>query len=380
VRRVPSQPRADWQRRVAEVGLIYHTHDDGSPYWTETAHYRLTADEVDELERVTDDLHALCLNAVQHVIDRERWADLRIGPLGADLVRRSWEADEPGLYGRFDLSHDGVRPPRLLEYNADTPTSLLEAAVVQWYWLQDVAPKKDQFNSIHERLVAAWAELKPGLGGAPLHVAAVDDWEDAITAAYLRDTAEQAGIAARQLGVESIGWDAGAGRFVDDVGDEIRAAFKLYPWEWMIQEEFAAHLAQSAARTRWIEPAWKMVLSNKGILPILWELNPGHPNLLEAYLDEPRGLRQYARKPLFSREGANVTLVSAGRAPELGPDGGYGGEGHVFQDLAPLPNYGGNRPVVGSWVIGGASAGIGIRESDAAVTTNTSRFVPHLFE
>jgi glutathionylspermidine synthase len=39
----------------------------------------------------------------------------------------------------------------------------------------------------------------------------------------------------------------------------------------------------------------------------------------------------------------------------------------------------GNYPVIGSWVIYGESAGIGIREDRQEVTTNSSRFVPHLF-
>jgi glutathionylspermidine synthase len=379
VRRVASDPRPDWRRRVEEVGLVYHTQGN-TPYWDESAHYRFTAGEVEQLERATNELHAMCLAAVQHVIDADRFRELHIPAAGEALVRQSWEAEPPALYGRFDFSYDGVREPKLLEYNADTPTSLLEAAVVQWYWLQDVAPRKDQFNSIHERLVAAWKDLAPHLGGPLLHVAAMDDWEDAITAAYVRDTAEQAGIRTRQLAVSDIGWNARGGRFVDAEEDEITAAFKLYPWEWMIHEEFAEHLVATSAHTRWIEPAWKMVLSNKGILPILWELNPGHPNLLESRFGDPGQMRQYARKPLLSREGADVTLVSAGRADERGPEGGYGEEGFVYQDLAPLPDFGGRRPVVGSWVIQGESAGIGIRDSDGPVTTNTSRFVPHLFE
>ena len=53
------------------------------------------------------------------------------------------------------------------------------------------------------------------------------------------------------------------------------AVFKLYPWEWMVREEFGKHLG--AASTLWIEPPWKMPLSNKGILPVLWKLYPRHP-------------------------------------------------------------------------------------------------------
>jgi glutathionylspermidine synthase len=206
-----------------------------------------------------------------------------------------------------------------------------------------------------------------------VHFASADDPEDVATTTYLRDTAEQGGVASAQLLVEAIGWDADARRFVDEEERPIASAFKLYPWEWLAREAYAEHLA--VARTRWIEPAWKMVLSNKGILAVLWELFPDHPNLLPATFDEWR-LEAYARKPLLSREGANVRLVMFGE--EVAASGGdYGGEGYVYQALAALPRFDGRVPVLGSWVVAGEPAGLGVREGDGLITTNTSRFVPH---
>lgn len=380
MRRDPRTPRPDWRARVESVGLPHHTGADGAPYWDESACYTFTAAEVDELEAATAELHGLCLEAAAHVIARGRWDELAIPPAAVALVERSWRDEEPTLYGRFDLAYDGRTPPRLLEYNADTPTALVEAAVAQWYWLQDTDPQGDQFNSLHERLVAAWAAMAPGLrGGAPanarplVHFASADDVEDVATTTYLRDTAEQGGVDTRQLLVAEVGWDAGAGRFVDLDGRPMAAAFKLYPWEWMVREQFAAHLAE--APVRWVEPAWKMVLSNKGILAVLWELFPNHPNLLPAYFDEWR-LEAYAKKPLLSREGANVRLVMFGEEVAAS-DGDYGEEGYVYQALAPLPRFDGRVPVLGSWVVAGEPAGMGVREGDGLITTNTSRFVPH---
>lgn len=382
MRREPSTPRPDWRARVEDVGLPHHTSADGSPYWDESRAYVLSMDEVDVLEEATQELHRLCVQAAGHVIQQGRWRELAIPAAAVPLIEASWAAAEPTLYGRFDLAYDGRGAPRLLEYNADTPTALVEAAVAQWYWLQDVAPGADQFNSIHERLVAAWRALMLGPGeqaprGAPplVHVAATPDPEDQATVGYLRDTAEQAGLATHPLLMEEIGWDARRSRFVDLDERPIDAAFKLYPWEWMAREGFAEQLAAAARRTRWIEPAWKMVLSNKGILAILWELFPDHPNLLPAYLDEAL-LEAYARKPLLSREGANVSLVLFGETVAESR-GDYGAEGWVYQALAPLPTFDGASAVIGSWVVGGQAAGIGIRESDGPITGNTSRFVPH---
>jgi glutathionylspermidine synthase len=109
------------------------------------------------------------------------------------------------------------------------------------------------------------------------------------------------------------------------------------------------------AVTRFIEPPWKAILSNKGILPLLWEMAPRHPNLLPAYFeDDPARSRlqgRYAKKPLYSREGQNVLLIDGDRVVDR--DGGlYGNNGFIVQQLARMPVLDGNYPVIGSWVIG----------------------------
>ena len=268
----------------------------------------------------------------------------------------------------------------MLEYNADTPTGLLEASVIQWFWLQDCFSSADQFNSIHERLVKKWTELGAYLTGSPLYVAHVDDQmgEDLMTSTYLRDTAEEAGLKTSGLLIKDIGWDTDGRRFVDQNGDPLGSVFKLYPWEWMVHEQFGPQMLATYTQVQWIEPIWKMMFANKGMLAILWELFPGHPNLLKAHIGEPEGMSEYVKKPLLSREGANITLVTRQGTTETLGD--YGEEGYVYQALAPIPIIDGHRPVIGSWVVDGESAGMGIRESDRPITDNQSRFVPHLFE
>ncbi|MCA1582735.1 MAG: glutathionylspermidine synthase family protein [Acidobacteria bacterium] len=372
MRRVASEPRRNWQSKVEELGLSFHTPEQ--PYWYESAHYVLSAREVDVLEKATNRLHQMCLAAAGHVIEKRRYSELGIPGDVRELIERSWEDDTPSIYGRFDFSYDGSSPPKLLEYNADTPTALYEAAVIQWKWLEEVFEGKDQFNSIHERLVATWKELKGYLRGEPLYFASLDDAEDIVTVTYLRDTAKSAGIATDQILVSKIGWDRGNRLFVDEALKPMEAVFKLYPWEWMLEEDFGDMLLGDR-KTQWIEPAWKVILSSKGILPILWELNPGDPNLLEASFSKGK-LTRYVQKPLFSREGSNVTLYDErGIFAETGGD--YGKGESVYQALAPLPEFDGQHPVIGSWIIGQEAAGIGIRESEGPITDNRSRFVPH---
>ena len=168
------------------------------------------------------------------------------------------------------------------------------------------------------------------------------------------------------------------GRFVDLDDRAIEFIFKLYPWEWMFRDEFGTKIAE--ASTRWIEPPWKAILSNKGILPLLWEMFPKHPNLLPAYFeDDPKASSlgsSFVRKPLYSREGANVALVSGGDTL-VEQDGPYGAEGFIRQAYAPLPTFDNQYPVLGSWVVDHTPCGLSIREDENPITGNTSRFLPH---
>lgn len=372
MQRLVHPPRINWQQVVESQGMRYHTID-GEPYWDETVSYRFDGAEIDLLEDATNELQQRCIEAVQHIIDKDLFGTLQIPPHAIPLIVDSWERDQPSLYGRFDLAYDGQSQPKLLEYNADTPTALLEASVVQWFWLQDCHPQADQFNSIHERLIEAWKAM--GIGSTVHFCCVADAPEDMGNLEYLRDTAMQAELQTVQLYMHDIGFEEVSGRFVDLDERPIDCMFKLYPWEWLVNEYFGRKL--TTARIRLIEPAWKMLLSNKGLLAVLWELFEGHPNLLQASLEESVFRDNYVAKPLLSREGENITVHCNGQLHAV--EGSYGGKGFVYQQLALIPCLEGNYPVIGSWVINGEAAGIGIREDRTMVTTNASRFVPHYF-
>ena len=371
MRRLALEPRPDLRERAARLGFAF-AEIAGEPYWDETACYVFTAEQVDRLETATEELDRLCLHAVAHAVTHDLNGPLGIPDGAWPIVKASWRRGEPSLYGRMDLRWDGVGPPKLLEYNADTPTALFEAAVVQWEWLEcrlaTGAPRADQFNSIHETLIEAWKAL--GLPGVVHFTCARDSIEDRGTVDYLRDTAMQAGLQAPFLHMDEIGWDGSM--FRDTEEQEIRAAFKLYPWDWLLREDFGAHVA--TGHTRWIEPAWRLIPSSKAFLSLLWDLFPDHPNLLPAFLDPGRTGGPEISKPLWGREGANIA------APGIETDGPYDDQPRVWQAYAELPCFDGHYPVLGSWVVGGQPCGLGIREDSTPVTRDTSRFVPHRFE
>lgn len=421
MKRISLEPRADWRAKAEALGFDWHSaptpEDPRGTYWDESAYWELTAAEVDQLEEATEELHRMCIAAAGHVIERGLLPNFGFSPTAIDVIKDSWARrhdDQLSVYGRFDLAFgsedSGARQPKLLEYNADTPTGLYEAAVVQWTWLEERFPDRDQFNSLHEGLVATWARVDGALRQSNLPQALhftcmMPHAEDEGTLRYMLDTALEAGLSGKIVNAADIGWttpldgpdDALDGQFVDAEEIAITAMFKILPWEWMLSDPFGAKLAR-AVRTRnlsVIEPAWKMIPANKAILAVLWEMYPDHPNLLPAFMDRrafSAGATVVA-KPLFGREGANICITTLGEegqpaAPLASLGGTYGTEGYVYQALTPLAESAGrdaagntviHHAVIGSWVIDGVSRGIGIREDAGLITHNRSRFVPHLF-
>jgi glutathionylspermidine synthase len=382
MQRIACPERSDWRDLAAEVGFDFHTIG-GAPYWDETAYYGFTLEEIErDIEAPTAELDGMCRELVARAVTDERMLRvLRIPERFWTWLAASWKRGDLSLYGRFDLRYDGNGPAKLLEYNADTPTAVFETAVFQWLWLEQAIERNivpegaDQYNSLHEQLIAGWKTIGRD---RPLHLAGTtDSAEDAGTIAYMADCARHSGLATTVLDMASIG-RLKSGVFVDLENRPIELMFKLYPWEWMMREEFGTSLA--GASTQWVEPPWKAILSNKGILPLLWAMFPRHPNLLPAYFDDDTAASalatSYARKPLYSREGANIELVVDGAAVDA-DSGPYGGEGFIRQAIAPLPQFSGNYTVVGSWIAAGKPCGLAVREDASPITKNTSRFLPH---
>jgi glutathionylspermidine synthase len=374
--------RPDWQAKADNLGFTWH-HTSGEPYWADNTAYALTLAEVEEgIEAPSAELHQMSLDLVDEAVKSERLMEqLDIPEALRDYVAESWKRGDPSLYGRFDFAYDGTGPAKLYEYNADTPTSVYESAVFQWLWLEDriadgsIPSGSDQFNSLHEALVSRFRQIFPD--GGFVHFASEPDFvEDRQTVRYLEDTARQAGLDPKFVAIGDIGLNAD-GRFVDEENWLIQAMFKLYPWEQMLRDEYATPLPSADVTV--LEPAWKSILSNKGILPLLWERHAGHPNLLEAYFeDDPKASAlssAHVRKPLFSREGANVSIVEPS-GTEVGHDGGYDGRAIVQAIHAP-PLFDGRYAIIGSWMVGDEPAGMSVREDEGRITRNISQFIPH---
>jgi glutathionylspermidine synthase len=382
MKRLSITPRPNWEDRIKVQGFVFY-----KGYYNETAAYEFSADEVDRIEAATKELFDRCLDVVQHVIDNDLWDEFFIPRKYADLIKWSWENDNPAFYGRFDLAMDkDCSDIKLLEFNADTPTSLLEASVIQWYWLQEYSSTADQFNSIHEKLVDHLKVCKDYLyGDLKLWFSCVrSSDEDFMTVKYLQDIADQANIKNRFLYIDEIGIinDSYLNTpFVNNKEEPINNIFKLYPYEWLFNEQFGEQLITKKDLTLWIEPPYKAILSNKMLLVYLHKLFPDHPNILPAFYskEETSPIQgDYVQKPVYGREGSNVSIVKDATLAEH-TKGDYGEEGWVYQQYFDIPEFDGRRPVIGSWLIGGVSAGMGIKETTGLIHSNMSKFCPHYF-
>lgn len=385
MRRLVCAERPDWRAKAQREGFVFHT-PAGVPYWREDAHYAFTLRQIEhDIEGPTAEIDAMVLDLVPDLVGDE----LYLTRLGYhrdlwDWIAESWRSRAPSVYGRYDLAYDGTGPAKLLEAQVDTPTSLYEAAVWQWGWLEDMIAsgalpaEADQYNSLHDKIVSGFrSALDRGLGPRLHLVHVAGHVEDMSTAAYVEDCARQGGFSTTIMPIEDIGWQPGQG-FVDTDDRVMGTVWKLHPIELMARTAYGPMLPH--ADTRWIEPPWKAVLSTKALLPALWEKHAGHPNLLAAFHDDdPRSESlggDYVRKPLFGREGANVEVVSRGRI--LARTGGlHGDEPLVRQARADLFRSEAGHAVIGSWVADGEPAGIGIRESRGPVTGDDACFVPH---
>lgn len=380
MQRIDIEPRKDWETKVKNAGLAYYNQAKDGVYWNESAYYQFSSTEIDNMYAASKELFNLCMQAIDKIIEQDRFAEFGIDKNLAQSIVDSWDDDAPTLYGRFDLTVGEDGNYKMLEFNADTPTSIFEASVVQWAWKEEQFINNDQYNNIHSTLLEQFKYIRTRLPddyGELFFTSTITPDEDIITTRYLMAAAKEAGLKVHYVGIDNIGFDSE--NFVDQDNYIIRHMFKLYPWEWILTEPFGIHYK---AIDTWIEPLWKLLLTNKAILPILWEYFPNHPNLLPAYFykdEDTSKLTDKVIKPFYSREGCNIT-VHTSTGESITTDGMYGDLPKIEQQFCALPKFGNTYACLGSWVVGDEPCGLGIRESDTLITRNESKFVPHIIK
>ena len=376
---------------LEDIGMQWHTDADGSDYIVPEL-VQVSETEAEAYYAAANTLYDMFVEAAQHVVDKQLYSQLGIDPLLVPLIEQSWERDDWHLYGRFDLAGglDG-QPIKLIEFNADTPTSLFESSIVQWALLKaNGMDQARQFNNIHAMLMDNFRRVVTGedadfaetYGKEKLLFSSIARLpEDERTVRYLQHVAHEAGLYTDFCFMDEAG-------FIDKQGvfnrDHQRADFwfKLYPWEDIAEREpELTSILQSISElgsTRFINPAYTLLFQSKGILKVLCDLYPDSPYLLETGFEPLAGKAQVEKK-LFGREGENTRISAADGSLICETGGEYGHHRSVFQEYVEFPrDSAGNCYQAGVFYVYEA-CGLGFRRG-GEILDDMSKFVGHVID
>lgn len=395
MKRYTQIPRPNYAEHLERIGFLHHSLPSGvdgkEPYWQEDVMYYFSEKEIDVIQMATQELHDMSKEMVGDIVQSGDYPDyFRLTDIAKAEVEKSWKRRDPTLMGRFDLAYTDENNIKLLEYNGDTPVSLLEASLAAWDHVTNVpnlsTELRTQYNLLHETLIEFWQ--KNYMMGETIHFTQSDGFrsEDRCNLLYLQETAYEAGLKVKEIDTQNIGYSSQNKFFIDLEYEEIKTIMKLYPWEWMFQENFADKLSNT--ETHWLEPQWKTLLSNKAMLIELWKRHPNHPYLLASFSEDQVSQldlsKQYCKKAIHGREGANIykydprtKKTQLGKGSHIIQE--YDQWGYMYQEWTTLPVLDNRRPILGSWVIGDQACGMSVREDSCEITGNGAYFANHLF-
>ena len=379
---------------LESIGFVWHTDSDNSSYVSDEI-VVISEDEANAYYEATNELYDMFAQAGQYVIDNDLFHELNIPFNLVEIIKKSWENEVHWhLYSRFDLAGgiDG-KPIKLIEFNADTPTSLFETAIIQWAMLKaNNLDEASQFNNLYEALkdnfkriitldsdIEKFEEHYAGLGWKILFSSISSSSEDINTTKLLQHIASEAGFNTDFEFIENVQFND-EGIYKDD--ELFEFWFKLIPWENIAIEEseLALILTEIITNQKAIifNPAYTLMFQSKGFMKVLWDLYPNHPLLLETSFEPLVGKKQ-VEKRCFGREGANVKIINSDQSIDEQTSGDYEGHKAIYQEYVEFPkDISGNSYQAGVFYAYEA-CGLGFRRG-GKILNNMSKFVGHIIK
>ncbi|MBQ3167948.1 glutathionylspermidine synthase family protein [Campylobacter sp.] len=378
---------------LESIGFGWHTDLDGSRYISNEL-VSITQDEAEAFYEATNELYDMYVAAAEYVINNDLFHELGIPFNLVDIIKASWENDVHWhLYGRFDLAGgvDG-KPIKLIEFNADTPTSLFETAIIQWAMLKfNNLDEAAQFNDVYEALVENFKRLitleedtsrfdEYYEGWKILFSSIAGSSEDENTTRLLEAAARDAGFECDFAFVDEVSFDDENGIFWN--GQNWEYWFKLIPWEMIaIDESDLALIIKNIIKNQKaiiLNPAYTLLFQSKGIMKILWDLYPNHPLLLESSFEPLNGKKQ-VKKPFLAREGANVSIINSDGSIEIQNDGEYANGKFLYQEFADFAKDENGNSYQAGMFFAFEGCALGFRKGKDIID-NYSKFVGHIIE
>ena len=377
---------------LESIGFIWHTDSDNSSYVSDEI-VVISEDEANAFYEATNELYDMFAQAGQYVIDNDLFHEINIPFNLVEMIKESWENDVHWhLYSRFDLAGgvDG-KPIKMIEFNADTPTSLFETAIIQWAMLKaNGLDEASQFNNIYDALkdnfkriitldsdIEKFEEYYANLGWKILFSSISSSSEDINTTKLLEHIASEAGFNTDFEFIENVQF-SDDGIFKDDESFEFW--FKLIPWENIAIEEseLALILTEIIKEKKAIifNPAYTLMFQSKGFMKILWDLYPNHPLLLETSF-EPLENKKQVEKRCFGREGANTKIINIDGSIDVETPGDYEGHKAIYQEYVELPTDKDGNSYQAGVFFAYEACGLGFRKG-SKILNNMSKFVGHI--
>lgn len=379
---------------LESIGFVWHTDEDNTSYIANEI-IEISEEEATAYYEATNELYDMFCEAGEYVIENDLFHELNIPFNLVEMIKESWESDVHWhLYSRFDLAGgiDG-KPIKLIEFNADTPTSLFETAIIQWAQLKaNNLDEASQFNNLYDALkdnfkriitldsdIEKFDEYYSKLGWKILFSSVSGLLEDEHTTKLLQHLANEAGFNTDFEFIDKVNF-SDDGIFKEDENFEFW--FKLIPWEDIAidESELALLLTEIIKEKKAIifNPAYTLMFQSKGFMKILWDLYPEHPLLLETSF-EPLENKKQVEKRCFGREGANTKIINEDGSIDVETDGGYEGHKAIYQEFVELPtDADGNYYQAGVFYAYEAS-GLGFRRGEK-ILNNMSKFVGHIIK
>jgi len=374
---------------LEEIGFYWHTDPDKTPYVASEI-VEISPDEADAYYEASNELYDMFAQAGDYVVENDLFHEIGIPFNLVDAVKMSWDSDVHWhLYGRFDFAGgiDG-KPIKLIEFNADTPTSLFETSILQWAILKlNNMEESHQFNNLYEalgdnfkRLILMEEDVESFddhyEGWKILFSSVKDNEEEESTVRLLQTIASEAGYVTEFAYIDDV-------EFAEDgvfyKGESYEYWFKLIPWEDIAIEEsdLAMLLTQIMQNQKAIilNPAYTLMFQSKAFMKILWDLYPNHPLLLETSFDPLDGKAQ-VEKRIFGREGANTVIVDADKKVLAETDGEYGEFGVIYQEYTELPTNTKDESYQAGVFFAYEGCGLAFRKG-GLILDNYSKFVGH---
>ncbi len=373
------------------LGFVWHTDSDETSYISDEL-VVISEAEAEAYYEATNELYDMYVEAAEHVVENDLFHEIGIPFNLVDVIKESWESDVHWhLYGRFDLAGglDG-KPIKLLEFNADTPTALFETAIIQWAILKkNNLEEESQFNALYEALVDNFKRLVTLDEDVSTFEERYDGWsflftsikgnsEEENTVKLLQHIATEAGFETEFAYIDDIEFSDEDGIVYNDKSYELW--FKLIPWEDIALEEsdLAMLLTNIIKNQKAIifNPAYTLLFQSKGLLKILWDLYPNHPLLLEAAF-EPLDNQKQVKKPIFGREGGNVSILDKDANTIESIEGDYENHKMVYQAYTELATDTQGLSYQAGVFYAYEACGLGFRKG-GKILDNMSKFVGHL--